>query len=76
MGCCFSKTKETTGLEEPILTVDEIYKPEKPIFSMEEYNQVVGTAKKLRKKYDPNKNQGGILSLAEPIGSLINKSHL
>jgi hypothetical protein len=56
MGCCFSKTKETTKLEDPILTVDEIYKPETPIFSMEEYYQIVGTAKRLRNKYDPNKN--------------------
>lgn len=53
MGCCFSKTKETTGLEEPILTIDEIYKPERPIFSMEEYYKVVGVAKTLRKKYNP-----------------------
>lgn len=52
MGCCFSKTKETTKLEEPILTIDEIYKPERPIFSMEEYHQVVGMAKNLRKKYN------------------------
>lgn len=49
MGCCFSKSKETTGLEDPLLPMD------KPIFSMEEYYQIVETAKMLRNKYDPNK---------------------
>lgn len=53
MGCCFSKTKETTGLEESILTIDEIYKPERPIFSIEEYYRIVEKAKTLRKKYNP-----------------------
>ena len=83
MGCCFSKTKETTRLEEPILTVDEIYKPETPIFSTEEYHKTVETAKNLINKYNPNINysdNGGTLRRkfrGKPsIPLIFNKSHL
>lgn len=54
MGSCCCKTKSKT-LKEPLLTLDEIYEPNQPIFSTEEYYQIVGTAKLIRKKYDSNK---------------------
>ena len=52
MGSCCSKTKPEKKLKEPLLTLDEIYEP---VFSTEEYYQIVGTAKLIRKKYDSNK---------------------
>jgi hypothetical protein len=55
MGSCCSKSKPKKKLKEPLLTLDEIYEPNQPIFSTEEYYQIVGTAKLIRKKYDSNK---------------------
>lgn len=52
MGSCCSKSKPEKKLKEPLLTLDEIYEP---VFSTEEYYQIVGTAKLIRKKYDSNK---------------------
>jgi hypothetical protein len=55
MGSCCSKSKTKKKLKEPLLTLDEIHEPVKPIFSEEEYYHIIGTAKLIKKKYDSNK---------------------